>query len=75
MGVWLNKNFIEISKTTSKPGTMLERYSYKDIDEEYIDVVVNDEKIKWIQISDSLPNEVYAVIDYISNKIVYDIVN
>ena len=50
MGVWLNKNFIEISNATSKPGTMLERYSYKDIDEEYIDAVVNDEKIKWIQI-------------------------
>lgn len=68
MGVWLNKNFIEISNATSKPGTMLERYSYKDIDEEYIDAVVNDEKIKWIQISDSLPNEAYTVIDSILSR-------
>lgn len=68
MGVWLNKNFIEISKTTAKPGTILERYSYKDIDDEFIDAVVNDEKIKWIQISDSLPDEAYMVIDSIFGK-------
>jgi len=53
MGVWLKKNFIEISQTTSKPGTILERYSYKDIDEEFIAVIVNDEKIKCVQIDKS----------------------
>lgn len=68
MGVWLNKNFIEISKTTSKPGSILERFSYKDIDEEFINVIVNDEKIKWIQISNLLPDEAYTVIDSILGK-------
>ncbi len=68
MGVWLNKNFIEISKTTSQLNAILERYSYKDIDEEFINAIVNDEKIKWIQISDFLPDEAYAVIDSILAK-------
>lgn len=65
MGVWLKKNFIEISQTTSKPGTILERYSYKDIDEEFIAAIVNDEKIKCVQIADALPDEAYTVIDSI----------
>lgn len=44
MGVWLSKNFIEIAEMTSKQGTILERYSYKDIEEEFINAIVNDEK-------------------------------
>lgn len=65
MGVWLNKNFIEISEKTSKPGAIIEYYSYKDVDEEFINAIVNDEKIKWIQISKLLPEEAYTVIDSI----------
>ncbi len=68
MGVWLNKNFIEISKTTLNPDTILESYSYKCIDEEFINAIVNDDKIKWIQISSLLPDEAYAVIDSILAK-------
>lgn len=68
MGVWLNKNFVEISEVTSKPGAILERYSYIDIDEEFINDIVSDERIKWIQISRSLPDEAYAVIDSILAK-------
>lgn len=68
MGVWLKKNFIEISETTSKQGTMLERFSYEDINEKFIDAIVNDEKIKWIQISKALPDEAYTIIDLVLSK-------
>ncbi len=68
MGVWLSKNFIEIAEMTSKQGTILERYSYKDIDEEFINAIVNDEKIKWVQISKMLPDKAYAVIDSILGR-------
>lgn len=63
MSVWVNKNYIEISKSTLTPDTILESYSYKYIDEEFTNAIVNDDKIKWIQISNLLLDEAYAVID------------
>ena len=68
MGVWLRKNFIKISEKTSKPGSLLESFSYKDIDENFINDIVNDEKITWIQISSKLPDEAYMVIDSILER-------
>jgi len=65
MGVWLSKNFIEVAEKTSKLGALLEHYGYKDIHEDFINAVVNDDKIKWIQISQLLPEEGYNVIDSI----------
>jgi len=68
MGVWLSKNYIEVAEETSKPGSILEHYGYNDIDENFINAVVNDDKIKWIQISKLLPEEAYNIIDFILTK-------
>lgn len=68
MGVWLSKNFVEVAEKTSNPGKVFERYSYKEIDEEFINAVVNDDKIDCIQISKLLPEEAYNVIDSILEK-------
>ena len=63
MGVWISKNHIEVAEKTSKPGSILTTYSYKDIDDTFIDAIVKDDKIRWIQIADLLPEEAYQVID------------
>ena len=68
MGVWLSKNHVEIAKKTSKPGSILETYSYKDIDDKFVSDIVSNEKIKWIQIEELLPEEAYGVIDSILER-------
>ncbi len=68
MGVWLSKNHVEIAEKTSKPGSILKRYGYKDVDDEFINAIVKDEKIKWIQISNLLSEEAYDVIDSILER-------
>lgn len=67
MGVWLSKNFIEIAKASYKLAVM-EHVGYKDIDDDFINRVVSDEKVKWIQISEALPEEAYEAIDSILEK-------
>ena len=68
MGAWLTKNHIEIAEESSKVGAILEFYGYKNINDDFINDIVGDEKIKWVQISKSLPDEAYMVIDSILAK-------
>lgn len=68
MGFWITQNFIEITKESSHLGTIFESVGYKDINDDFIHSVVNDEKIKWIQISETLPEEAYEIIDSILKK-------
>ena len=41
---------------------------YEDIDEQTLNEIVNNKKLKWIQISDYLPNEAYRKIDQILSE-------
>ncbi len=68
MGAWLSQNHIEIAEKTYTAGTILEFYGYKDINDDFISDIVSNDKIKWIQISKSLPDEAYMVIDSILSK-------
>lgn len=67
MGTWISNNHIEFSNETIKNG-VLEYYSYKVIDETFITDIINNEKIKFIQISVQLPEEAYEKIDKILEK-------
>ncbi|GFI41802.1 hypothetical protein [Thomasclavelia cocleata] len=67
MGAWIIKDFIEISDKTRK-GTILECFSYKEIDETFICDIIEDNKIKTIQISKTLPAEAYQIIDSILER-------
>lgn len=67
MGHWISMNFLEISDKTNN-NSILGSISYKDIDENFINKLIKDEKIKTIQISKSLPEKAYQLIDYILDK-------
>lgn len=54
-------NHITIANKTSKG--VLSQIGYEDIDDQVIKEIVNNEKIKWIQISHYLPDEAYQRID------------
>lgn len=67
MGAWITNNHIEIANKTIKKG-ILEYYSHKDIDEEFISKLVSSDKIKTIQISEQLQEEGYQIIDKILER-------
>lgn len=67
MGTWIIKNYIEISDKTKKGG-VLEEFSYKDINENFIHDILLDDIIKTIQISKKLPNKAYQIIDSILER-------
>lgn len=55
---------IHIANKTWSNG-VLSHLGYEDIDEQTLYEIVNNKKLKWIQISDYLPNEAYRRIDQI----------
>ncbi len=55
---------IHISNETWSNG-VLSHLGYVDIDEQTLNVIISNKKLKWIQISGYLPNEAYQKIDYI----------
>lgn len=64
MGAYINfTNHITISDKTSNG--VLSQIGYKDINIQVINEIVNNKKIKWIQISHYLPDEAYQIIDNI----------
>lgn len=67
MGAWLNNNFIHISdKTFATKG--FASISYKDIDENFISELIENNKIYAIQISKALPKAAYQIIDRILER-------
>ena len=67
MGAWLSKNFIEIANQSFDNG-IITHIVYKDVTCELLDKIVNDPKIRVIQISKELPDEAFSVIDSILEK-------
>ena len=55
---------IHISKSSSENG-VLKYVGYKDITLEVIDEIAQNERIKWIQINENLPDRAYQEIDRI----------
>jgi len=55
---------IHIASKTWSNG-VLSYLGYEDIDEQTLNEIINNKKLKWIQISDYLPNEAYRIIDQI----------
>lgn len=55
---------IHIANKTWSNG-VLSHLGYEDIDEQTLNEIVNNKKLKWIQISGYLPNEGYEKIDHI----------
>ncbi len=47
---------------------VLSHLGYEDIDEQTLNEIVNNKKLKWIQISGYLPNEAYRKIDQILSE-------
>ncbi|WP_022779982.1 hypothetical protein [Butyrivibrio sp. AE3009] len=63
MGTYINlSNYIDIAIKSHTNG-FLKWLGYKDIDDEVINDIVNNKEIKTIQISESLPDEAYQIID------------
>ena len=63
MGTYINlSNYIHIAIKSHTNG-FLKWLGYKDIDDEVINDIVNNKEIKTIQISESLPDEAYQIID------------
>ena len=63
MGTYINlSNYIHIAIKSHTNG-FLKWVGYKDIDDEVINDIVNNKEIKTIQISESLPDEAYQIID------------
>ena len=60
-------NHVHIANKSFKNGVM-EFIGYKDISPELIEEIVNDKKIKWIQISENLPEQAYQIIDSILER-------
>ncbi|MDD7388556.1 MAG: hypothetical protein PUG60_02645 [Lachnospiraceae bacterium] len=55
---------IHIGNETRKNG-ILSQIGYADINEQMLNEIANNKSLKWIQISDYLPNEAYQKIDQI----------
>lgn len=65
MGAYINlTNYVHISKDTRTNGC-LKVLGYRDIDDHVIADIVNNSKIKTIQMSEPLPDEAYQKIDKI----------
>ena len=65
MGAWINTtNHIDIANEHLDNG-LLKFYSYKEIDNAFIDAIRNNEKLTHIQISGALPEGGYQAIDRI----------
>lgn len=58
---------IHISKKSSEDG-VLKYVGYKDITPKLIDEIAQNERIKWIQIEENLPNRAYRQIDRILER-------
>ena len=68
MGAWISfTNHIHISDESHQNGFM-KFFGYNDITPEIMEEIVQDEKIKWIQISQELPQKAFEVIDSILEK-------
>lgn len=68
MGAWINfTNHIHISYESHQNGVM-KFVGYNDITPEIMEEIVQDQKIKWIQISQEFPEKAYQVIDNILAK-------
>lgn len=68
MGAWINfTNHIHISDESHQNGVM-KFVGYNDITPEIMEEIVQDQKIKWIQISQEFPEKAYQVIDSILAK-------
>jgi len=65
MGAYINfSNHVHIAKTTWTDGC-LSTIGYDDIDDCVLNEIVNDKRVKWLQISEPLPDEAYSIIDNI----------
>lgn len=65
MGTYINfNNYIHISIETHDDNA-LKYIGYKDVDDEYIQNLLVNKKVKWVQISERLPDEAYFSIDRI----------
>lgn len=65
MGTYININsHIHISNKTSS-NSIFKQIGYMDISDEMINEIANNPKLKWIQISDYLPDDAYKIIDRI----------
>lgn len=68
MGAWLDfTNHIHISKQSSEDG-VLKCIGYKDITSEMIDEIAQNNRIKWIQIDENLPDRAYLEMDRILER-------
>lgn len=67
MGAWITNNFIEISDKT-RTGNILKCFSYEDIDENFIQDIITNDKITTIQISKELPDQAYRIMDSILER-------
>ena len=57
---------IHIGNKTCENG-ILSQLGYADINEQMLNEICNNKRLKWIQISECLPNEAYRKIDQITN--------
>ncbi len=65
MGAYIGfERHIHIANETCSNG-ILNQLGYADINEQTLNEIVNNKKLKWIQISDYLPDEAYRKIDQI----------
>ena len=66
MGAWISNDFITISDETKISHIhYLDVFSYKDIDDNFINQLIEDDRIKTIQVSKALPKEAFFKIDSI----------
>ena len=62
MGAYIDfANHITIANKSSNG--FISQIGYKDINDKVINEILNNKRIKWIQISNYLPDEAYQVID------------
>ena len=62
MGAYIDfDNHITIANKSSNG--FISQIGYKDINDKVINEILNNKRIKWIQISNYLPDEAYQVID------------
>lgn len=65
MGTYISVDrHIHVSNKTSSNG-VIKQIGYMDISDEMIDDIINNPKLKWIQISDYLLDDAYKIIDRI----------
>lgn len=68
MGAWIDlTNHIHIAKQSSENG-VLKYVGYKDITPEMIDEIAQNNRIKWIQIDENLPDRAYLEMDRILER-------